>query len=90
MTFQPLLRFLEGVGVWVAQHIRRQFGTARPVNKVEAFVSCADPLEPKTFPLSQVKNSLFIATGHGHRNAGMCLAVRLEARRASSTYRRYV
>ena len=51
----------------MARHVRRHFATARPVNNVEAVITGADPLEPKTFPLSQVMNSPFIVTNHGRR-----------------------
>ena len=56
-------------------HVGRHFATACHVYNVVAVFSGAHALEPKAFPLSQVKNSLFIVTNHGRRNAEPCAAV---------------
>ena len=58
------------------RHVRRHFATGCHVYNVVAVFSGAHALEPKAFPLSQVKNSLFIVTNHSRRNAGTCGAVR--------------
>ena len=60
----------------MAWRVRRHFATACHVYNVVAVFSGAYPLQPKAFPLSQVKNSLFIVSNHGRRNAGTCGAVR--------------
>ena len=60
----------------MARHVRRHFDTACHVDNVVAVFRGPHPLEPKAFLLSLVKNSLFIVTNHGRRNAGTCAAVR--------------
>ena len=58
------------------RHVRRHFATACRVYNVVAIFRGAHPLEPKAFLLSLVKNSFFIVTNHGRRNAEPCAVVR--------------